>query len=86
MRALYSANFQEARNINDVAVLADVAAPHGFTSDEVARLTADERELGETREEARPPPRPASTACRCSSSASASPSPARSPNPCCAPP
>ena len=52
VRALYRANFQEARNINDIAVLAEVAAPHGFASDEVSRLTADERELGETREEA----------------------------------
>jgi predicted DsbA family dithiol-disulfide isomerase len=52
VNALYRANFQEARNINDFAVLADIAAPHGFTGDEVARLTGDERELGETREEA----------------------------------
>jgi predicted DsbA family dithiol-disulfide isomerase len=52
VHALYRANFQEARNINDVAVLAEIAAPHGFTSDEVARLTGDERELSVTREEA----------------------------------
>ncbi len=52
VRALYRANFQEARNIHDPAVLAEIAAPHGFSGDEVARLTADERELGETREEA----------------------------------
>ena len=52
MRALYRANFQEARNIHDPAVLADVAAPHGFTEDEVTRLTNDEGELAATREEA----------------------------------
>jgi predicted DsbA family dithiol-disulfide isomerase len=52
VRALYSAYFQEARNINDAAVLAEVAAPHGFSADEVGRLIADERELDETREEA----------------------------------
>lgn len=53
VRALYSAYFQQARNINDTGVLADVAAPHGFDADEVARLTTDERELAETGEEAR---------------------------------
>ena len=53
VRALYSAYFQQARNIHDTAVLADVAAPHGFDADEVARLTADEGELAATREEAR---------------------------------
>jgi predicted DsbA family dithiol-disulfide isomerase len=52
VHALYRANFQEARNIHDPAVLADVAAPHGFTEDEVTRLTSDEGELAATREEA----------------------------------
>ena len=52
VHALYRANFQEARNINDPAVLADLAAPHGFTEDEVTRLTSDEGELAATREEA----------------------------------
>ena len=52
VHALYRANFQEARNIHDPAVLADVAAPHGFTEDEVTRLTNDESELAATREEA----------------------------------
>lgn len=52
VRALYRANFQEARNIHDPAVLADVAAPHGFTADEVERLVTDERELAATRDEA----------------------------------
>jgi predicted DsbA family dithiol-disulfide isomerase len=52
VHALYRANFQEARNINDPAVLADIAAPHGFAADEVTRLTNDEGELTATREEA----------------------------------
>jgi len=52
VRALYSAYFQEARNINDAAVLAEIAAPHGFSADEVAALIADAKELDETREEA----------------------------------
>jgi predicted DsbA family dithiol-disulfide isomerase len=52
VRALYRANFQEARNIHDPRVLAEVAAPHGFTADEVERLVTDEREVGATRDEA----------------------------------
>jgi predicted DsbA family dithiol-disulfide isomerase len=52
-RALYRANFQEARNINDPAVLAEVAAPHGFAAAEVARITADAEALRDAREEAR---------------------------------
>jgi predicted DsbA family dithiol-disulfide isomerase len=52
VRALYRANFQEARNIHDPAVLADVAAPHGFTEDEVTRLSNDEGALAATRDEA----------------------------------
>jgi predicted DsbA family dithiol-disulfide isomerase len=53
VRALYRAYFQEARNIHDPAVLAEIAAPHGFSADEVAGLIADEQELDETRDEAR---------------------------------
>lgn len=53
VRALYAAYFQKARNIHDPAVLAEVAAPHGFSAEEVARLIADEAALAETREEAR---------------------------------
>jgi predicted DsbA family dithiol-disulfide isomerase len=53
VRALYRAYFQEARNIHDAAVLTDVAAPHGFSADEVARLISDEHELDETRQDAR---------------------------------
>jgi predicted DsbA family dithiol-disulfide isomerase len=52
-QALYRAYFQEARNIHDPEVLVDVAAPHGFAADEVVRLTGDQRELAETRDEAR---------------------------------
>lgn len=52
-RALYRANFQDARNINDPAVLADVAAEHGFGADEVARITADAGGLAAVRDEAR---------------------------------
>ena len=52
-RALYQAYFRDARNINDPAVLADVAARHGFRADEVARITADPEALGGTLEEAR---------------------------------
>jgi predicted DsbA family dithiol-disulfide isomerase len=50
---LYRANFQQARNIHDPTTLAEIAAPHGFTADEVTQLTTDEQELSFTREEAR---------------------------------
>lgn len=50
-RALFHANFVDARNIADVDVLADVAAGHGFTADEVRALLADEAELVRTRTE-----------------------------------
>lgn len=53
VRALYRANFIDARNIHDPAVLAEVAAPHGFTADEVTRLVTDEAELATTHEIAR---------------------------------
>jgi predicted DsbA family dithiol-disulfide isomerase len=53
LRALYRANFQDARNINDPAVLADVASAHGFAADEVARITTDEAALRAVRDEAR---------------------------------
>ena len=62
------------------AVLADVAAPHGFDADEVARLTARRRRARRRRARRRGPQRPpASTACRSSCSASASRWRARSP-------
>jgi predicted DsbA family dithiol-disulfide isomerase len=53
VRALYRGFFQEARNINDPAALAEIAAPHGFSADEVARIAADEEALRDAREESR---------------------------------
>jgi predicted DsbA family dithiol-disulfide isomerase len=50
--ALFAAYFQEARNIHDPQVLAEVAAPHGFAADEVAALVLDEAELTASREAA----------------------------------
>jgi predicted DsbA family dithiol-disulfide isomerase len=49
VRALYRANFLDARNISDPAVLADVAAPHGFSAEEAARIVTDEAQLRLTR-------------------------------------
>jgi len=51
-RALFEANFIDARNIADPVVLAEVAAGHGFSSDETTRLLDDEAELEATRHEA----------------------------------
>jgi len=51
--ALFQANFVDALNIADPAVLATVAAPHGFTADEVAKICADPAEQQTTRDEAR---------------------------------
>lgn len=51
-RALFAAYFLEGQNIADPAVLAEVAAPHGFDSAEVAALVGDPRELAQTRQEA----------------------------------
>jgi len=51
-RALFAAYFLEARNIADPAVLAEVAAPHGFSADEVQTLTSDPQELAQTRQAA----------------------------------
>jgi predicted DsbA family dithiol-disulfide isomerase len=51
-RALFRANFDEGRNIADVAVLTEVAAAHGFAADEVARRLGDPAELAETRRDA----------------------------------
>jgi predicted DsbA family dithiol-disulfide isomerase len=52
VRDLFHANFIDARNISDPAVLADIAQPHGFSPDEVARLVDDPDELAATRDEA----------------------------------
>jgi predicted DsbA family dithiol-disulfide isomerase len=51
-RALFKANFIAARNIADPAVLAEIAAEHGFSPDETTRLLGDEAELDATRGEA----------------------------------
>jgi predicted DsbA family dithiol-disulfide isomerase len=50
-RALFHANFIDARNIADLDTLADVAAAHGFTAAEVRTLLTDETELALTRTE-----------------------------------
>jgi predicted DsbA family dithiol-disulfide isomerase len=50
VRDLYRANFMQARNIHDPDVLVEVAAPHGFTADEVTGLVTDDAELAATRE------------------------------------
>jgi len=50
VRDLYRANFIDTRNIHDLDVLIEVAAPHGFAADEVVRLVTDDRELATTRE------------------------------------
>jgi predicted DsbA family dithiol-disulfide isomerase len=52
VRDLFRANFLEARNINDLDVLTEIALRHGFLADEVAGLLADERELTTTRADA----------------------------------
>ena len=52
VRDLFRANFLEARNINDLDVLTEIALRHGFLADEVAGLLADERELAATRADA----------------------------------
>jgi predicted DsbA family dithiol-disulfide isomerase len=52
VRDLFRANFLEARNINDLGVLTEIALRHGFLADEVAELLADERELAATRADA----------------------------------
>src|SRR4029078_254894 len=52
VKAFYQAYFQDARNIHDPETLADIAAPHGFTADEVTQLPTNEVELAATREEA----------------------------------
>lgn len=50
--ALFAAYFLEARDISDPAVLADVAAPHGFSEAQIRTLISDGAELGLTRMEA----------------------------------
>jgi predicted DsbA family dithiol-disulfide isomerase len=49
VRALFQAYFQQAQNIADPAVLAALAAPHGFSDEEVRALISDPAELAATR-------------------------------------
>lgn len=51
-RALFEANFVDAKDISDPAVLIPIAAAHGFAADEAERLVADQVELAETLAEA----------------------------------
>lgn len=51
--ALFVAYFQEARNVSDPEVLAEIASHHGFTPAEVEALLADETEVAATKEEMR---------------------------------
>jgi predicted DsbA family dithiol-disulfide isomerase len=48
-RALFQAYFQQALDISSLAVLQPLAAPHGFTDEEVAALISDPGELAATR-------------------------------------
>lgn len=52
IRSLFRGYFLEARNISDPNVLAAIAAPHAFGSDEVLGLVADSAELELTRGDA----------------------------------
>lgn len=52
LAALFRAYFQEARNIADEHVLAELAEPHGFTREETLELTTTPCELELTRDEA----------------------------------
>ena len=45
---LFRGYFLDAKNINDANVLAALAAPHGFTTDEVVALVRDSAELAQT--------------------------------------
>jgi predicted DsbA family dithiol-disulfide isomerase len=49
---LFVAHFIDAKTISDPKVLAEVAAPHGFSEEETRRLLNDEAELAATRREA----------------------------------
>lgn len=50
-KALFEANFLEGKNISDPAVLAEIATAHGFTTDQVTALLADQAELAKTKKE-----------------------------------
>jgi predicted DsbA family dithiol-disulfide isomerase len=49
---LFRGYFLEAKNIGDANVLAALAAPHGFSPDEVLALVGDSAELAQTRSDA----------------------------------
>lgn len=51
-QALFRANFLDGKNISDEATLIGLAAPHGFTADEVKRIVNDPQELAAVRTEA----------------------------------
>ena len=51
-RALFRANFDDALNINDPGVLAELGERHGFEGSEVLTLVGDPAELQATRAEA----------------------------------
>lgn len=50
--ALYRAHFDEARNISEPDVLAEIGARHGFSAEEVRTIVGDASELEITRHEA----------------------------------
>ena len=50
--ALFEAYFLRGKNLGDLDVLADIAAPHGFSVDDVRAIAADPTELSRTRKEA----------------------------------
>jgi len=50
--SLFRGYFLGAKNIGDPSVLAALAAPHGFSVDEVVALVGDEAELAATRSDA----------------------------------
>jgi predicted DsbA family dithiol-disulfide isomerase len=49
--SLYRAHFDEARNISDPDVLADIATHHGFTTEAARAIVTDPAELARTRSE-----------------------------------
>ncbi|MDQ2646193.1 MAG: DsbA family protein, partial [Myxococcota bacterium] len=51
-RALFRANFDDALNINDPEVLAELGERHGVAADEVVKLVGDPGGLAATRAEA----------------------------------
>ena len=51
VRALFRVYFQEARDISDVEVLAELATQHGFSLEEAKRLVTDPDELALTEQE-----------------------------------